>query len=98
MKNVYMYYPDNYQTQVVETIFSLLPYCFLLFCSDLAVFIFPMLLADIQIPNGKSENNLLIWIELHIASTTGAPLFFYFNLETKIKLATGSIPVDNNQF
>ena len=36
-----MYKPDNY-------LFCLLANCFLFFRSDLAVFIFPMLLADIQ--------------------------------------------------
>ena len=46
-----MYNLDNYLFPVVRT-FCLLANCFMLFCSDLAVLIFPTLLADI--PNWKS--------------------------------------------
>ena len=43
-----------YQAQVVGSfLFILLANWFLLYCNNLAVFIFPMLLADIQRPNWK---------------------------------------------
>ena len=44
-KYKYMYNLDNYLAQVLETFFCLLPYYFLFFCRDSAVFIFPALLA-----------------------------------------------------
>ena len=49
-----MYYPDNYLVPVVDTFFCLLANCFLLFCSDLDMLIFPTLLDDIQRLNLKS--------------------------------------------
>ena len=42
--------PINLPSPSGEDPFRLLANCFLLFCYDLAVFIFPMLLPDIQTP------------------------------------------------
>ena len=45
---------DNYLDPVVSDLFRMLANCFLLFRSDMAVFIFPTLLLDLQKPNEKS--------------------------------------------
>ena len=44
-------YPYNYLDPPVEDLFHLLANCFLLYCSDLAVLIFPMLFVDFIRPN-----------------------------------------------
>ena len=49
-----MDYLDNYLPHVVETLLDLLANGFMIFCRDLAVFIFSMLVADIQRSNWKS--------------------------------------------
>ena len=59
--------------------FSSLANCFLLFCSDLAVFKFLTLLADIQTPNWRTEKRThpIALLEFHIVRV---PQFFYFNV------------------
>ncbi len=65
-----MYNQYKYLASVVGTFFRLIPNFFLLFCSDLAAFICPTLLADIPKPNRKSAKDL----------PPETPLVFYFIL------------------
>ena len=66
-----MHNPDNYVTQVVETLFGCLQIAF--FCRDSAVFIFPTLLADFKDPI-QNRNRVSSYIKLV------PPQFFYFNV------------------
>ena len=53
-----MYNPDNYLAgSSVGDLFYLLANCSLLFCSDLAVLIFPLPFADIERPNRMSAQS-----------------------------------------
>ena len=58
-----MHNPDNYSG---GDLFRLLANCFLYYCSDSAVFIFPTLLTDIQRPNlNLAQGPHHTWIKLH---------------------------------
>ena len=76
----------SYQDPPVKVLFRLLVNWFLLFCSDLAVLIFPMLLVDFQRPNWKSAQGPREE-EIQLLNPN-SPLVFYSN---KILIATKSI-------
>ena len=72
-----MYNPDKYLAQVLKALFVCLHFAFFFFCWDLAVIIFPTLLAHFKDPIQNWDRVPALWAELHIAH---AALFFDFNI------------------
>ena len=71
-----MYNPDKDQ-------FRLLANCFLFFRRDLALFIFPKLLADFKDPIQNQNRVATLWAELHIAHVPSILLLSYQHARTK---------------
>ena len=61
-------YSDNYLAQILDNHFHLVANCFMYYCRDLAVFLFPALLADFKDPIQNLDRVPALWSELHIFS------------------------------
>ena len=70
-----MYNPDNCLAPALGYIFRLPANCFLLFCINLAVLIFALLLVDMQIPNWKSAQGG----DVQLFNPSEIPPMFYCN-------------------
>ena len=62
---------------VGEDFYCLLANCFLFFCRNSAVFIFPTLLADFKDQIKNRDRDHAMWAELHLAHTYSILLLLY---------------------
>ena len=67
-----MYNPDKDQSRLLVN-------CFLFFRRDLALFIFPALLADFKDPIQNQNRVATLWAEMHIAHVPSILLLSYLS-------------------